>query len=70
MGFYSSHHFLLAPCSLFNIESRISSVSIEGVSVIISFPKIIKTANFKVNMGKVLNDEAAKVVTWTNSLVK
>jgi len=51
--------------TLFNMESRKSSVSIEDVSVIIPFPKIVKTANLKVNMGKVLYDEATKVATWT-----
>jgi AP-3 complex subunit mu len=51
--------------TLFNMESRKSSVSIEDVSVIIPFPKIVKTANLKVNMGKVLYDETTKVAKWT-----
>ena len=62
---WSLLHVLLAPCSLFNMESTKLSVSIKDVSVIICFPKIVKPANLQVNMGKVLHDEAATVVTWT-----
>jgi len=51
--------------TLFNMESRKSSVSIEDVSVTIPFPKIVKTANLKVNAGRVLYDEATKVAKWT-----
>ena len=51
--------------TLFNMESRKSSVSIEDVTVTIPFPKIVKTANLKVNAGQVLYDEATKVAKWT-----
>ena len=51
--------------TLFNMESRKGSVAIEDVSVAIPFPKNVKTANLKVNVGQVLYDEASKVAKWT-----
>jgi AP-3 complex subunit mu len=51
--------------TLFNMESRKSGVTIEEVSVTIPFPKIVKTANLKVNFGQVLYDEASKIAKWT-----
>jgi len=51
--------------TLFNMESRKSGVMIEEVSVTIPFPKIVKTANLKVNFGQVLYDEASKIAKWT-----
>lgn len=37
---------------------------VEDVSITIPFPKIVKTANLTVNVGKVLYDEAGKVAKW------
>lgn len=37
---------------------------VEDVTITIPFPKIVKTANLNVNMGKVLYDEAGKVAKW------
>ena len=51
--------------TLFNVESKRGSVAIENVSVSIPFPKIVKTANLKVNVGQVLYDETSKVAKWT-----
>lgn len=50
--------------TLFNMESRKTNVAIEDVSLTIPFPKIVKTANLKVNVGQVLYDEASKVAKW------
>jgi len=52
-------------CSLIYSSSKKGSTwFIEDVSVIIPFPKMVKTANLTVNIGHVLYDEAGKVAKW------
>jgi AP-3 complex subunit mu len=51
--------------TLFNVEAKKGGVSIEDVSIAIPFPKNVKTATLKVNVGQVLYDEASKVAKWT-----
>ncbi len=51
--------------SLFSVEARKGTVTIEDVTIVIPFAKIVKTANLKVNIGQVIYDEASKVAKWT-----
>lgn len=50
--------------TLFNMTTKKGTASIEDVSLIIPFPKIVKTANLTVTLGYVVYDEASKVAKW------
>ena len=51
--------------SLFNTETKKGGATIEDVSVLIPFPKNVKTTSLKVDMGQIIYDEASKVAKWT-----
>uniref|UniRef100_A0A7S1Z3J2 MHD domain-containing protein n=1 Tax=Trieres chinensis TaxID=1514140 RepID=A0A7S1Z3J2_TRICV len=51
--------------SLVFSSSRKGPLIIEDVSVVIPFPRIVRTANLSVNVGTVIYDEAGKVAKWT-----
>ena len=41
------------------------SIMVEKVAITMPLPKSVKTANFGVNIGTVLYNEAAKIANWT-----
>lgn len=47
------------------ITSRRGPLLIEDVTIVIPFPKFVKTANLNVTMGQVIYDEAGKIAKWT-----
>jgi len=46
-------------------SSRKGSLVIENVTIIIPFPKFVRTANLNVTTGQVIYDEAGKIAKWT-----
>ena len=50
--------------SLHYTTAKKGSMVMEEVSVLIPFPKVVKTTNLSVNVGSVLYDEASKVAKW------
>lgn len=51
--------------SLVFSSSRKGSLVIEDVSVVIPFPKFVRTANLNVTTGSCIYDEAGKIAKWT-----
>ena len=51
--------------SLVFSSSRKGSLVIEDVTVVIPFPKFVRTANLNVTTGSVIYDEAGKIAKWT-----
>lgn len=51
--------------SLIFSSSRKGPLVVEDVTVIIPFPKFVRTANLNVTLGRVLYDEAGKIAKWT-----
>lgn len=47
------------------ITSRRGPLLIEDVTIVIPFPKFVKTANLNVTIGQVIYDEAGKIAKWT-----
>merc|ERR1712087_512150 len=50
--------------SLIYSASRKGSLIIEDVTVLIPFPKFVRTANLNVTEGQVVYDEAGKIAKW------
>ena len=50
--------------SLHYTTAKKGSMMMEDVTILIPFPKIVKTTNLTVNVGSVLYDEASKVAKW------
>ena len=51
--------------SLIHSSSRKSPLVIDDVSVVIPFPKFVRTANLNATVGQVVYDEAGKIAKWT-----
>jgi AP-3 complex subunit mu len=51
--------------SLIYSPSRKGPLVIEDVTIIIPFPKFVRTANLNVTTGQVIYDEAGKIAKWT-----
>ncbi len=51
--------------SLIYSSSRKGPLVIEDVTIIIPFPKFVRTANLHVTTGQVIYDEAGKIAKWT-----
>eukprot|EP00571_Detonula_confervacea_P016922 CAMPEP_0172302632 /NCGR_PEP_ID=MMETSP1058-20130122/4294_1 /TAXON_ID=83371 /ORGANISM="Detonula confervacea, Strain CCMP 353" /LENGTH=488 /DNA_ID=CAMNT_0013013173 /DNA_START=65 /DNA_END=1531 /DNA_ORIENTATION=- len=51
--------------SLTYASSRKGPLVIEDVTVVIPFPKFVRTANLNVTTGRVIYDEAGKIAKWT-----
>ena len=51
--------------SLIYSTSRKGPLIVEDVTVIIPFPKFVRTANLNVTIGRVMYDEAGKIAKWT-----
>ena len=51
--------------SLVFSSSRKGPLAIEDVTIIIPFPKFVRTANLNVTTGEVIYDEAGKIAKWT-----
>lgn len=51
--------------SLIFASSRKGQLVIEDVTIIIPFPKFVRTANLNVTTGQVIYDEAGKIAKWT-----
>ena len=50
--------------SLIYSSSRRGPLVIEDVTVVIPFPKFVRTANLNVTVGEVIYDEAGKIAKW------
>ena len=55
----------VATKSISSLIRSSSSVVIEDVMITIPFPKVVRTTNLSVNIGRVLYDESLKVAKWT-----
>jgi len=50
--------------SLIYSSSRKGPLVVEDVTIVIPFPKFVRTANLNVTMGQVIYDEAGKIAKW------
>lgn len=51
--------------SLIYSSSRKGPLVVEDVTIVIPFPKFVRTANLNVTVGQVIYDEAGKIAKWT-----
>ena len=57
--------FARSMSSLIFSASRKGPLVVEDVTVVIPFPRIVRTANLTVTVGSVIYDEAGKIAKWT-----